>query len=108
LVNKNDIIGKYVAYITPANLQAEIQVTIDKRLFNSFFSISSIIAWQPPPVGVTKINASVNKSMGWIGIHVVARDYQGCFFGRTMFYPENNDRPTWSRSYSNTSSSVVQ
>jgi hypothetical protein len=66
LANKNDIIGKYVAYITPANLQAEIQVTIDKRLFNSFFSISSIIAWQPPPVGVTKImRRSINL---WVGL----------------------------------------
>lgn len=39
--------------------------------------------WQPPPIGVTKINCdvAVNNKKGCIGIGIIARDSQGLFVG---------------------------
>jgi hypothetical protein len=61
--------------------------TSDSDVRGELNSNISNASWQPPPPSVTKINcdAAVNKNEGWIGIGVIARDYQGCFLGVRSF-----------------------
>jgi len=43
--------------------------------------------WQPPPIGVLKINwdVAVNKKNGCIGIGIIARDCNGFFLSASSF-----------------------
>jgi hypothetical protein len=52
--------------------------------------------WQPPPVGVVKVNwdAAVNRREGCVGVGIVARDCEGMFLGAKSLFCSINADPT--------------
>jgi len=71
------------SYFSLPSREAEVEVVVSPK------------GWQPPFPGSIKINwdASINKTLGCIGIGVVARDYAGKVLGAKCSYRKQSLAP---------------